>query len=87
VSKPVSGRAVKAKIAGDVVASQFLMLSLPLKRSVTRVNPLTSRQLNRACHVAARLAEIDKPVSVHSLRHSFADRALRRIGLCSPFSS
>ena len=28
-----------------------------------RVNPLTPRQLNRVCHAAARLAEIDKPVS------------------------
>src|SRR5215211_6722841 len=34
-----------------------------------RVNPLTPRQLNRACHAAARLAEIDKPVSLHTLRH------------------
>jgi integrase len=38
-------------------------------------------------HAVARLAEINKPVSLHSLRHSFADRALRRMGLCSPFSS
>ena len=37
-----------------------------------RVSPLTPRQLNRACHAAARLAEIDKPVSLHTLRHSFA---------------
>jgi integrase len=33
-----------------------------------------------------RLAEIDKLVSLHSFRHSVADRALRRRGLCSPFS-
>ena len=65
----------------------FSCCPLTPKRSVTRVNPLTSRQLNRACHAAARLAEIDKPVSLHSLRHSFADRAVRRMGLCSPFSS
>jgi integrase len=41
----------------------------------------------RAYPAVARLAEIDKPVSLHSLRHSFGDRALRRRGLCSPFSS
>jgi integrase/recombinase XerD len=26
-----------------------------------RVQPMTTRQLNRACHAAAQLAEIDKP--------------------------
>ena len=36
------------------------------------VNPMTTRQLNRACHAAAQLAEIDKRVSIHTLRHSFA---------------
>ena len=41
----------------------------------------------RAYPAVARLAEIDKPVSLHSLRHSFGDRVLRRRGLCSPFSS
>jgi integrase len=36
------------------------------------VQPMTTRQLNRACHAAAQLAEIDKRVSLHTLRHSFA---------------
>jgi hypothetical protein len=36
------------------------------------VQPMTTRQLNRACHTAAQLAEIDKRVSLHTLRHSFA---------------
>jgi site-specific recombinase XerD len=38
-------------------------------------------------HAVARLAEINKPASLHSLRHSFVDCALCRRGLCSPFSS
>lgn len=42
------------------------------------VNPLTQRQLNRACHAAAQMAEIDKPVSLHTLRHSFATHRLEQ---------
>jgi integrase len=34
------------------------------------VQPLTTRQLNRACHAAAQMAEIEKTVSLHTLRHS-----------------
>jgi integrase/recombinase XerD len=41
-----------------------------------RVQPMTTRQLNRACHAAAQLAEIDKRVSLHTLRHSFATHLL-----------
>jgi integrase/recombinase XerD len=40
--------------------------------------PLTTRQLNRACHAAARMAELDKPVSLHTLRHSFATHLLEQ---------
>ena len=36
------------------------------------VDPLTTRQLNRAIHMAAESAHIDKRVSMHTLRHSFA---------------
>src|SRR5258708_34026881 len=42
------------------------------------VTPLTKRQLNRACHAAAQGAEIDKPVSLHTLRHSFATHLLEQ---------
>lgn len=34
--------------------------------------PLTTRQLNRAVHVAVQRAGIDKRVGLHTLRHSFA---------------
>jgi len=34
--------------------------------------PMTTRQLNRACHAAVQMADIDKRVSLHTLRHSFA---------------
>jgi site-specific recombinase XerD len=42
------------------------------------VQPLTTRQLNRACHAAAQMAEIGKRVSLHTLRHSFATHLLEQ---------
>ena len=40
------------------------------------VNPLSTRQLNRAFHQARQAAKIDKAVSLHSLRHAFATHLL-----------
>ena len=40
------------------------------------VNPLSTRQLNRACHAAAAAAGITRRVSLHTLRHSFATHLL-----------
>src|ERR1700684_1094341 len=40
------------------------------------VDPLSTRQLNRAIHAAAEEAHINKRVSMHTLRHSFATHLL-----------
>jgi integrase/recombinase XerD len=40
------------------------------------VQPMTTRQLTRACHMAAQAAEINKRVTPHTLRHSFATHLL-----------
>ena len=42
------------------------------------VNPLTTRQLNRIFHAAKTAAEIDKRVSLHTLRHCFATHLLEQ---------
>jgi site-specific recombinase XerD len=42
------------------------------------VNPLTTRQLSRAFHGAKEAANIDKRVSLHTLRHCFATHLLEQ---------
>jgi len=42
--------------------------------------PMTTRQLNRACHAAAQMAEINKRVSPHTLRHYAESRIMPSIG-------
>jgi len=42
------------------------------------MDPLSTRQLNRAIHAAAEAAKIDKRVSMHTLRHSFATHLLEQ---------
>ena len=39
---------------------------------------ITTRQLDRACRTAASVARLDKRVSVHTLRYSFATHLLER---------
>ncbi len=42
------------------------------------MDPLSTRQLNRSIHAAADTAKIDKRVSMHTLRHSFATHLLEQ---------
>jgi integrase/recombinase XerD len=42
------------------------------------LDPLSTRQLNRAVHEAAAAAHIDKRVSMHTLRHCFATHLLEQ---------
>jgi site-specific recombinase XerD len=61
-----------------MLSEQLLHLLRNWWREAHPVNPLTTRQLNRACHAAAEAAGIDKRVSLHTLRHSFATHLLEQ---------
>lgn len=50
-----------------------------------RISPMTTRQFNRVCHMAAELAGLPKWVAPHTLRHYVASRTMSRnvAGLCN----
>jgi site-specific recombinase XerD len=63
-------RAAHAK--GKILPSGWLFPGLD------PMDPLTPRQLNRAIRAAAEAAHIDKRLSMHTLRHSFATHLLEQ---------
>jgi integrase/recombinase XerD len=48
------------------------------------INPISARQLTRACHTAAEMADLKKRVTPHTLRHYVARRTMSRPLTSSP---
>jgi site-specific recombinase XerD len=61
-----------ARVQGKMLEGGWLFPGL------NPIDPLTTRQLNRAIHAAATAARIDKRVSMHTMRHCFATHLLER---------
>ncbi|HEX9198119.1 MAG TPA: site-specific integrase [Acidobacteriaceae bacterium] len=61
-----------ARVQGKMLEGGWLFPGL------NPIEPLTTRQLNRAVHAAACAARIDKRVSMHTMRHCFATHLLER---------
>jgi integrase/recombinase XerD len=61
-----------ARAEGKVLPDGWLFAGLD------PMQPMSTRQLNRAVHEAATAAHIDKRVSMHSLRHAFATHLLEQ---------
>ena len=61
-----------ARAQGKMLAGGWLFPGL------NPIESLSTRQLNRAVHAAAEAAQIDKRVSMHTLRHSFATHLLEQ---------
>ena len=69
--------AAAARAAARLVADRAAAES-GCSPAVIPLQPLTTRQLNRAVHAAAEMAEITKRVTPHTLRHSFATHLLEQ---------